>query len=132
MKVAYAHPPALVILDVMMPGLNGFQVLTALRANTTTRQVPVVMLSARAGEEASVEGLVAGANDYVVKPFAAAELTARVRTQIEAADARSQAEAAVTRATSSSRWWRTICGIRSRRSSGTYRCCVGGRAARSR
>ena len=79
----------------MMPGLNGFQVLAALRANTATRHVPVVMLSARAGEEASVEGLVAGANDYVVKPFAAAELTARVRTQIEAAEARSQAEAAV-------------------------------------
>jgi signal transduction histidine kinase len=53
------------------------------------------MLSARAGEEASVEGLVAGASDYVVKPFAAAELTARVRTQIDAAHARSEAEAAV-------------------------------------
>jgi signal transduction histidine kinase/integral membrane sensor domain MASE1 len=96
LQVASATPPALVILDVMMPGgLNGFEVLAALRAHAATQRVPVIMLSARAGEEASVEGLVAGASDYVVKPFAAAELTARVRTQIDAAHARSEAEAAV-------------------------------------
>jgi signal transduction histidine kinase len=95
LSAARATPPALVILDVMMPGLDGFDVLSGLRADPTTRQVPVIMLSARAGEEASVEGLLAGANDYVVKPFATAELTARVRTQLDAAHARSEAEAAV-------------------------------------
>jgi signal transduction histidine kinase len=96
LQVAGATPPALVILDVMLPGgLNGFQVLAALREGPQTRRVPVIMLSARAGEEATVECLVAGANDYVVKPFAAAELIARVRTQLDAAHARSEAEAAV-------------------------------------
>jgi PAS domain S-box-containing protein len=89
------NTPDLVLLDVMMPGLDGFQVLAALRADAATRQVPVVMLSARAGEDAAVEGLLAGANDYVVKPFGSAELTARVRTQIAAALARSEAESAV-------------------------------------
>jgi PAS domain S-box-containing protein len=89
------QPPDLLLLDVMMPGLDGFQVLAALRADAATRQLPVIMLSARAGEDAAVEGLVAGANDYVVKPFGSAELSARVRTQIAAALARSEAEAAV-------------------------------------
>ncbi len=95
LEAAQGTPPALVVLDVMMPGLNGFQVLAELRAQPATQRVPVIMLSARAGEEAPVEGLLAGASDYVVKPFAAAELMARVRTQIDAAQARSEAEAAV-------------------------------------
>jgi signal transduction histidine kinase/integral membrane sensor domain MASE1 len=95
LQSACATPPALVILDVMLPGLDGFDVLAALRAEPATRYVPVIMLSARAGEEASVEGLVAGASAYVVKPFSAAELTARVRTQIDAAHARSAAAAAM-------------------------------------
>ncbi|HEY1291776.1 MAG TPA: ATP-binding protein [Chloroflexota bacterium] len=95
LQAACATPPALVVLDVMLPGLDGFEVLGALRDNPATRHVPVIMLSARAGEEASVEGLVAGANDYVVKPFSAAELRARVRTQIDAAHARSEMESAL-------------------------------------
>jgi signal transduction histidine kinase len=88
--------PDLLILDVMMPRLDGFGVLNALRADPLTRDVPVVLLSARAGEEASVEGLAAGANDYLIKPFAAAELVARVRTQLGAARARAEARAAAT------------------------------------
>lgn len=91
-------PPDLLVLDVMMPRLDGFGVLNALRGDPSTRDLPVVLLSARAGEEASVEGLVAGANDYLVKPFAAAELVARVRTQLDAARARAEArEAAAAR-----------------------------------
>ena len=62
----------------MMPGLDGFELLRALRADPATRMVPVVLVSARAGEEARVEGLDAGADDYIVKPFAARELVARV------------------------------------------------------
>jgi signal transduction histidine kinase len=72
--------PDLIITDVMMPGLDGFAVLRELRADERTRRVPVIMLSARAGEEARVEGLGAGADDYLVKPFSALELVARVQS----------------------------------------------------
>ena len=75
--------PDLVITDVMMPRLDGFGLLAALRDNALTQDVPVVMLSARSGEDAAVEGLEAGANDYLVKPFTARELLARVRANLE-------------------------------------------------
>jgi signal transduction histidine kinase len=74
--------PDLVVTDVMMPGLDGFALLRELRADERTRHVPVIMLSARAGEEARVEGLHAGADDYLVKPFSALELVARVQSQL--------------------------------------------------
>ncbi|WP_296950172.1 ATP-binding protein [uncultured Massilia sp.] len=70
--------PDLVLSDVMMPELDGFALLQALRADPATRAVVVILLSARAGEEARVEGLDAGADDYMVKPFSARELRARV------------------------------------------------------
>ncbi|WP_155370939.1 SpoIIE family protein phosphatase [Catellatospora vulcania] len=85
---ARARTPELVISDVMMPRLDGLQLLTALRADPRTEAVPVILLSARAGQEASIEGLQAGADDYLVKPFAAAELLARVRASIELARTR--------------------------------------------
>jgi signal transduction histidine kinase len=69
--------PDLVLADVMMPGLGGFELLAAVRADPATRDIPVILLSARAGEEARVEGLQAGADDYVTKPFSARELLAR-------------------------------------------------------
>ncbi|MFJ1299131.1 response regulator [Pseudomonadota bacterium AL_CKDN230030165-1A_HGKHYDSX7] len=70
--------PDLILSDVMMPRLDGFGLLSALRADPTLNTVPVLLVSARAGEEASVEGLRAGADDYLVKPFSARELLARV------------------------------------------------------
>ena len=70
--------PNLVVTDVMMPQLDGFGLLRALRADPDTREIPVVMLSARAGEESRVEGFEAGADDYLVKPFTAREMLARV------------------------------------------------------
>ncbi|NVJ17877.1 ATP-binding protein [Myxococcus sp. AM010] len=73
-----ARRPDLVLSDVMMPGLDGFGLLRALRESHFTADIPVILLSARAGEEATVEGLEAGANDYLVKPFSARELLARV------------------------------------------------------
>lgn len=72
------HPPDLVLSDVMMPELDGFGLLAALRAHPATRDIPFMLLSARAGEEARLEGLQAGADDYLVKPFSARELAARV------------------------------------------------------
>ncbi|MFI1654812.1 SpoIIE family protein phosphatase [Streptomyces sp. NPDC020472] len=80
-----AQAPDLVVSDVMMPRLDGLALVTALRADPRTAAVPVLLLSARAGQEASVEGLRAGSDDYLVKPFAAVELLARVRATVELA-----------------------------------------------
>ncbi|HKU36549.1 MAG TPA: PAS domain S-box protein, partial [Polyangiales bacterium] len=85
---ARADPPDLIITDIMMPVLDGFGLLRALRETEHTRGIPVLMLSARAGEEAKVEGFDAGAEDYLTKPFSARELIARVRTHLELAQAR--------------------------------------------
>ena len=90
----------------MMPELDGFGLLRALRADERTATIPVIMLSARAGEEARVEGLQAGADDYLVKPFSARELLARVETQLRRApDARGRGDARAppARASSSTR-----------------------------
>ena len=80
-----ADQPDLVVSDVMMPRLDGLELVAALRTDSRTAAVPVLLLSARAGQEASIEGLHAGADDYLVKPFAAAELLARVRANVELA-----------------------------------------------
>src|SRR6266404_1360204 len=77
--------PDLVLSDVMMPELDGFGLLTAVRKDAELRDTPVLLLSARAGEEAKVEGLSAGADDYLVKPFTARELLARVGVKLQLA-----------------------------------------------
>ena len=87
------HPPDLVLSDVMMPGLDGFGLVQCLRAKPETSVLPVILLSARAGEEARVEGLHGGASDYLVKPFTARELLARVGAHLEMARVRKQAAA---------------------------------------
>ena len=79
------HSPDLVISDVMMPILDGFELLKELRADEQTRNIPVILLSARAGEESRVEGIQAGADDYLIKPFSARELLARVGGRLEIA-----------------------------------------------
>jgi len=86
--------PDLVISDVMLPGLDGFALLKALRADPETSPIPVILLSARAGEEATLEGLNAGADDYLVKPFSARELLVRVEARLEIAHLRREAEVA--------------------------------------
>jgi CheY-like chemotaxis protein/anti-sigma regulatory factor (Ser/Thr protein kinase) len=75
--------PDVVLTDVMMPRVDGFELLRRLRADAATRRIPVIMLTARAGQEAAVEGLAAGADDYLAKPFQAAELIARVRVAVQ-------------------------------------------------
>ncbi len=75
--------PDLVLTDVMMPGLDGFGLLRELRAGSQTRELPIILLSARAGEEARVEGLQAGADDYLIKPFSARELLASVEANLK-------------------------------------------------
>jgi PAS domain S-box-containing protein len=87
--------PDLIVSDVMMPGLDGFGLLRQLRADPRTREVPVILLSARAGEEARVEGLEAGADDYLIKPFSARELLARVQARLELAKLRRESQEAL-------------------------------------
>ena len=83
--------PDLVLTDVMMPEMDGFALLAALRQNPATQTVPVIMLSARAGEEARIDGIDAGADDYLTKPFSARELLARVEAQLKLARLRKEA-----------------------------------------
>ncbi|MFB9335598.1 ATP-binding response regulator, partial [Actinoplanes octamycinicus] len=80
--------PALLITDVMMPRMDGFALVRALRGDEATAGLPILMLSARAGQESGVEGLAAGADDYVIKPFRAVELIARVRNLLDLSSAR--------------------------------------------
>ena len=88
LSAARRERPALVLSDVMMPCLDGFGLVRALRDDPALRSVPVILVSARAGEEATTEGLQIGANDYLVKPFSARELVARVSAQIALAKVR--------------------------------------------
>ena len=77
-----AQPPDLILLDVMMPKLGGLETCRRLRANFGLDQLPVIMVTTRATEEECVDGLGAGANDYIYKPFDRSTLLARVRTQL--------------------------------------------------
>jgi signal transduction histidine kinase len=88
LAAAQAKPPDLVLTDIMMPGLDGLGLLRELRAISQTRTVPVVLLSARAGQESATDGLNAGADDYLTKPFSSQELLARVHTHLELARVR--------------------------------------------
>jgi signal transduction histidine kinase len=85
LQAAHTTPPDLIVSDVMMPTLDGFELLKALRGDEQTRTIPVILLSARAGEESRVEGIEAGADDYLIKPFSARELLARVSGRLEIA-----------------------------------------------
>ncbi|MGP1385519.1 MAG: PAS domain S-box protein [Thainema sp.] len=89
--------PDLVLSDVMMPELDGFELLQQLRTDPQTQGLPVILLSARAGEESRIEGLAAGADDYLVKPFSARELLARVEAVLKLVQLRQEADATLHR-----------------------------------
>ena len=80
LAIAREEEIELVVLDVMLPRMDGWQVLEALRADPDTEQIPVLFLTARDEVEGRVRGLELGADDYLVKPFAFVELVARIRT----------------------------------------------------
>ncbi|AYF77709.1 response regulator [Nocardia yunnanensis] len=85
LELARARPPDAVVTDVMMPGLDGFGFVAALRADPRLRGIPVIMLSARSGSESASEGYAGGADDYLAKPFRSRELVDRVAARLAAA-----------------------------------------------
>jgi DNA-binding response OmpR family regulator len=82
LDIARESAPDLILLDVMIPVLNGFQVLQRLKADSATAPIPVLMLTARGHERDIVAGLEGGADDYIIKPFSFPELIARVSTAL--------------------------------------------------
>lgn len=92
LELIKAALPSMVLSDVMMPVMDGKTLLQRIRNNEQTYNLPVIFLSARAGEEARIDGLETGADDYLVKPFSAAELLTKVRAQINISKARGHAE----------------------------------------
>ncbi len=88
LRSARQSHPDLILSDVMMPRVDGYQLLSAIRADPDLQSIPLILLSARAGEESRVEGLDAGADDYLVKPFSARELVARVSSHLAMAKIR--------------------------------------------
>lgn len=83
LDAARADPPDLILSDVMMPKLDGFGLLRAVRADPRLREIPMILLSARAGEENLIEGIESGADDYLTKPFGARELVARIESHVK-------------------------------------------------
>ena len=84
LKIAFSdNPPDLILLDVMMPGIDGFEVCRKLRENNSTKDIPVIFLTAKSSKEDTVKGFEAGGQDYVIKPFDHLELMKRVETQLE-------------------------------------------------
>ncbi|WP_433796060.1 chemotaxis protein CheB [Actinoplanes sp. CA-252034] len=92
LDVARRERPDLILADVMMPRMDGFALLREIRADVSLAATPVVLLTARVGEETAIEGLLAGADDYVVKPFTARELVARIDAQLQMARLRRVSE----------------------------------------
>ncbi len=92
LSIAVQQAPDLIISDDSMPSLGGLGLLKVIRSSPETRSIPFILLSAKAGEEARIEGLLAGADDYLAKPFNARELIARVHTHLDIARMRVELE----------------------------------------
>jgi signal transduction histidine kinase len=90
LAAALANPPDLVLTDVMMPELGGLDLLHRLRSDARTAHLPVIVVSARASSQAMIEGLRAGADDYLLKPFSSQELLARIKVNLDLARLRNE------------------------------------------
>jgi signal transduction histidine kinase len=98
LTIASLRPPDVIVADVLMAGLDGLDLARALRGHPRTSQTPIILATARSGDDARAAGLEAGANDYITKPFTTRELRSRMRSQLELARARSESTAVATRA----------------------------------
>jgi len=92
LKSARREPPDLIVLDIMLPSVDGLEVCRRLKADAKTRDVPIIMLTARSEEGDMISGLERGADDYIAKPFSPRVLGARVRALLRRQDAQKQAE----------------------------------------
>ena len=86
LELVHAHSPDVVVLDVMMPRMDGLETLRRLRTDARTSHLPVLILTAKAQRQDAIEGLDSGADDYVTKPFDAEELLARIRSALRRAE----------------------------------------------
>jgi len=84
LAIVKTEPPDLILLDVNMPGMSGFEVVSHLKADSETAQIPIILLTALSDVKHRVEGLGLGAEDYITKPFSARELAARIETRLRA------------------------------------------------
>lgn len=91
LAAAQRRRPDIIVSDIMMPRMDGFALLAAVRQDPNLKTVPVILLSARAGDEARVDGIQQGADDYLVKPFSGRELVARLETHLKLARLRNEA-----------------------------------------
>jgi len=91
LEIAQKHVPDLIVLDLMMPGIDGLEVCRQLRGDSRTKQIPMIMLTAKSAEADRIVGLELGADDYVTKPFSPRELVARVRALLRRATATQEA-----------------------------------------
>jgi PAS domain S-box-containing protein len=92
LHVIRQQPPALILSDIMMPVMDGIELLKAVKENREIAHIPVILITARAGEESRIEGYETGADDYMTKPFSANELLSRVKSQLKIAHARQEVE----------------------------------------
>jgi len=96
-------PPDLILLDVEMPGLNGFEVCRQLKADSETQRIPVIFLTGNLDKKMTVEGFKLGASDFMTKPFDPDELMVRITTQLELSDSRERLEGMISQLETSSR-----------------------------
>src|SRR5215218_3278112 len=80
------NPPALILLDLMLPGMSGLELCRRLRREPATRRTPIIMVTAKASEADKIAGLELGADDYIIKPFSVKEVLARVRAVLRRTD----------------------------------------------
>lgn len=92
LKVVAEQQPALILSDIMMPIMDGIELLKIVKNDTAMAHIPIILITARAGEESRIEGYETGADDYMTKPFSANELLSRVKSQLKIARARQEVE----------------------------------------
>src|SRR5579863_2249350 len=97
LKLVAEHPVDLILLDLMMPGMDGFQVVRALKNEVDTAEIPIIMVTARDDMDARAEGMRLGVSDFLAKPVFRRQLASRIRAQLEVVETARNATAAMDR-----------------------------------